>query len=89
MANWRSLEANLGSPSGTIHDVNCLTCTPLGNPETHARIRALTDCDELLQEFNRAMAVFDASSPGSERRAVALAYAETATERMKAVPDCK
>lgn len=57
----------------------------VGNPEVHARIRALTDCGELQREFDVAMVAVDARQPGDAMRTVSTSYAMTADARMRAL----
>lgn len=56
-----------------------------GNVAVYDRIDGLTSCTELQQEFNTAMDDVERRQPGGKVRAVSLAYAEYADDRMKEV----
>lgn len=59
--------------------------TPAGNPATHARIRAMTDCAALQEAFDTAAANFDRAQKGTPQSGWSVAYMKTADERMEEI----
>ncbi len=58
---------------------------PAGDPATHARIRAMTDCGELQEAFDTAGDNFDRARKGTPQSAWSLAYMDTADDRMEEI----
>lgn len=56
-----------------------------GNPDVYARIAVLADCRALQEEFDTAMDNAEARRPGDRLRAISLAYADAADDRLRSL----